>query len=155
MVGLLPIDDYHTFMAVHFPSLNPGQLDALRALIKQKFSTDFPDRPQIIEFEQQRFVVKFRRQEKNRSRQERLSALGYFLLFRKWLHPSCFRSLNIQEESQRLINLQRAGVRVAPIYYRDENYFIQAFSGISLDTVLPRREEKERIALIFEVMADL
>jgi len=142
-------------MAVHFPSLTAEQLNRLRSLIEQQFAGQSPSRPQIIEFERQRFVVKFQRQEKNRTRQERLSALGYFLLFRKWLHSSYFRSLNIQEEAQRLINLQQAGVHVAPVYFHDKNYFIQAYSGISLDTVLPRRDENERIDLIFDVLADL
>jgi len=142
-------------MAAPFPSLTAEQLKHLKSLIKLRFSDPLPTRPQIIEFEEHRFVVKFQRQEKNRSRQERLSALGYFLLFRKWLHPSFFRSLNVQEEAQRLLSLQRAGVHVAPVYFHDEYYFIQAYSGISLDTVLPRRAEQERIALIFDVMADL
>ncbi|HLR82000.1 MAG TPA: hypothetical protein VK051_02565 [Paenalcaligenes sp.] len=142
-------------MAVHFPSITDQQINRLRSLIEHQFADQSPTRPQIIEFEGQRFVVKFQRQEKNRSRQERLSALGYFLLFRKWLHSSYFRSLDVQEEAQRLISLQRAGVHVAPVYFHDENYFIQAYSGISLDTVLPRRGENERIDLIFDVMADL
>src|SRR5699024_11126548 len=131
-------------MAVHFPSLTAEQLNRLRSLIEQQFAGQSPSRPQIIEFERQRFVVKFQRQAKNRTRQERLSASGSFLLFRKWLHSRYLRSLNIQEEAQRLINLQQAGVHVAPVYFHDKNYVIQAYSGISLDTVLPRRDENER-----------
>src|SRR5690625_6975245 len=57
-------------MAVHFPSITDQQINRLRSLIEHQFADQSPTRPQIIEFEGQRFVVKFQRQEKNRSRQE-------------------------------------------------------------------------------------
>lgn len=142
-------------MAVDFPSLTTEQINALRAQVEQQFAANPPERPQIIEFEQHRFVVKFQRQEKDRSRQERLSALGYLLVFRKWLPPACFRSLSVQEEAQRITLLQHAGIAVAPIYYHNKHYFIQAYSGVSLDTLLPRRTEPDRLALIFDVVANL
>src|SRR5690625_5864354 len=80
---LLSIDAYLTFMAAPFPSLTAEHLKHLKSLIKLRFSVPLPTRPQVIEFEEHRFVLKFQRQEKNRSRQERLRALGYLLLFRK------------------------------------------------------------------------
>src|SRR5690625_7765831 len=80
---LLSIDAYLTFMAAPFPSLTAEQLKHLKSLIKLRISDPLPTKPQNIEYEEHRFVVKFQRQEKKRSHQERLSGLGYLLIIRQ------------------------------------------------------------------------
>jgi len=138
-----------------FPHLNTSQIEALRTRIAQLFGNQTPAKPQVVDFQGQRFVVKFQRLEKDRRRRERLSALAYFLLFRQWLAPKRFKALGIYEEAERINDLDQAGVPVAPIYYFDQRFFIQAFSGTSLDTVLPRRPATERLVLIRQVIKNL
>lgn len=142
-------------MVTAFPKLDPQQLKTLQQVIAQKFAGGTYNKPQLIEFDGSTFVIKFKRHEKERKRQELLSAIAYFLLFRRWMAPKHFRALTVFEEGVRLQSLTNIGARVAPVYFNSQDYFIQAHSGTSLDTVLPRRDHHTRIALIYDVLASL
>src|SRR5690625_1950427 len=130
-------------MAAPFPNLKEHEILSLRQKIEKEMAHEQSEKPQIISFKNQQFVVKFARQEKKRDRQEKLSAAAYFLLFRKWLSPRCFEALTVKQEAKRIINLNALNLQVAPIYYYNEQYFIQAYSGVSLDTVLPRTKKTQ------------
>lgn len=142
-------------MVAAFPQLTPAQTQALKQKVEHTFGQGQFSKPQLLRFDESFFVVKFKRYEKGRRRQELLSTIAYLLLFKQWLAPRHFRALTVFEEGARLQALIESGAHVAPVYLNTADYFIQAYCGTSLDTILPRCQEDERIKLIYEVLASL
>jgi len=110
---------------------------------------------EIIDFRQEKYVVKYRQAAFPRYVRSWAASLVYALMFNEFVRPARLRAGSIEHEAARLRSLSTQGVRVPNVVLQTPGFLVLEYTGENISDVLAGLRGAERTAMLERVVDEL